>query len=379
MHYVLALFTGKNMELYIHIPFCIKKCRYCDFLSFSDCYDKTDKYIDALLCDIEKEGSRCLETLDTIYIGGGTPSSISPVYIEKIMNKVKECFRINAYAEISLEINPGTITKDKAEIYRKSGINRISMGVQSFDNEELRLLGRIYDEESIYEAIDILTDSGFDNISIDLIEAVPGQTVQKFAENIIKATKLPVTHISAYELIIEEGTEFYDCYGPESGYEPDEDAQADIYIDTVGRLAEKGFIQYEISNFAKKGYESKHNLGYWQGEKYIGCGLGASGYDGINRYRKEDNINKYIDNPSVIETVRLDGEELISEYIFLGLRTVKGIDINEFKKKFGFDFPAKHLKVLNNIPDEYLKKENGRYYFTTKGFLTCNVFLREFI
>ncbi len=367
------------MELYIHVPFCRKKCKYCDFLSWDNKWDCMEKYFRALQEDIKREGELCSEKIKTIYIGGGTPGLPDARYIYDIMQCVKQSFDIDKKAEITIETNPCTVTGEKAEAYLRAGINRVSMGIQSFDDNELKILGRAHNAADAERAFYLLRTAGFKNINIDLIQSLPGQTTKIFLENLKHAVELSPEHISAYELIIEEGTPFWELYGPESGFHFSEDTEVDIYEETVSFLEKSGYSQYEISNYAKKGFESAHNIGYWTGEPYIGCGTGAVGYRGNIRKKKLTDIKAYIDNPHEFYTEKISEEEKKAEFIFLGMRMKKGISVLEYEKRFGEEFPKKYRDIFKLYMPEFVNFTNGMYSFTSKGFLVSNTILSEFI
>ncbi len=367
------------MELYIHIPFCKKKCKYCDFLSFDDCFGQIDDYVSALKVDIAETLQENKEELETIYFGGGTPGLISEKYICEIMDVIRENAMVSSDAEITIELNPCTVTEKKAKAYSECGINRVSMGVQSFNDSELKLMGRAHDSSDVYRAYTILRDAGFDNISMDLIQGLPEQTVDDFLDNLNKMIELSPEHISCYELIIEEGTQFYNSYGPLSGYQFDEDVQSDIYIKTVEILEKNGYVQYEISNFSKPGYASRHNSGYWLGESYIGCGLGAVGYVGDKRRTKTGNMLEYLDNPMRCTSEIISAEGKKQEYIFLRLRMNQGINPDEYNTLFAEDFEKCFGHILKKYMPDFVIKEDGCYRFTTRGFLVSNIILAELI
>ncbi|MGN0166118.1 MAG: radical SAM family heme chaperone HemW [Lachnospiraceae bacterium] len=383
------------MELYIHIPFCKKKCKYCDFLSWDNCEDKINPYVDALIQDIRysllgletgradstiiSDKNYKLKTLSSVYIGGGTPGLIPAYHIERIMDTVKKFSNINEDTEITIELNPCTVTEEKVRCYKNTGINRVSMGVQSFNNKELELLGRAHNEEDVYKAFSILQKAGFENINLDLIHGLPGQDVAVFLDSLDKAINLGPKHISAYELIIEPGTVLYEQYGPGSGYVPKENVQADIYCETIKRLDEAGYFQYEISNFSKPGYESKHNCGYWTGEPYLGCGAGAVGYAGNLRTTKIKNINEYIANPHAVTTEVISMEEKKQEFVFLGMRMSRGITYEDYENKFGEIFPDSYKKIFDRFVPDFINKTDKGYSFTTQGFLVSNIILSEFV
>ena len=270
----------KELEIYIHIPFCVRMCAYCDFLS-GPASDKTiENYVEKLLEEIEahrvqNEGS----TVTTVFFGGGTPSILSGTQMTRVIEKLKEVFQIEESAEISMEANPGTVTKEKLTAYKNAGINRISFGLQSANNEDLKVLGRIHTYEEFLESFRLARECGFNNINVDLISAIPNQNMESWEKSLKKIICLNPEHISAYSLIIEEGTPFFEMYGEDSEREkelPDEEEERAIYHRTEELLNEAGYHRYEISNYAKEGKECQHNLGYWERKNYLGIGLGAS-------------------------------------------------------------------------------------------------------
>ena len=332
-----------KMELYIHIPFCVSKCRYCDFLSFSSDDDTVRKYTDALIREISSKKNKENIT-DTIFIGGGTPSLLDVKYIKGIFDSLYDDFNISDDAEITIEANPGTITKEKAKAYAELGINRISMGLQSADNEALKKLGRIHDFNQFLESYDILRNEGMSNINVDIMSGLPGQSVAKYEETLYKVCDVNPEHISAYSLIVEEGTPFYQMYNPVDGLRrdelPDEDSEREQYYITRDILKDAGYFRYEISNYSKPGYECRHNTGYWRGVPYIGMGLGASSLWNGTRYNNTGDMSEYIrcsmKPDSIAENVqKLTDTDKMEEFMFLGLRMTEGIQISEFYEKFG--------------------------------------------
>ena len=276
----------KNLELYIHVPFCIKKCAYCDFLSFPADEKMQEKYFDALIRDIKYYGQNMEEyKVSTIYIGGGTPSWMNESLIQSLMLYVYKSFDVAKDAEISIECNPGTLTSRKLLIYKQSGINRLSIGLQSADDDELKILGRIHTYDQFLKSYESARVAGFDNINVDIMSGLPKQTTEKMLDTLHKVIRLKPEHISAYSIIIEKNTPFYDEYkfdmvkqeaGMKPDVLPDEDEVYRMYKATQRTLDEAGYKQYEISNFAKKGYECRHNIGYWTRENSLGIGLGAA-------------------------------------------------------------------------------------------------------
>ena len=295
----------KYMQLYVHIPFCVRKCSYCDFLSFS-CDERTQiEYADALIREIRFYGPHCKDyVVNTIYIGGGTPSWLNEDKLVEIMNTIYENFQVSQDAEISMECNPGTVTAGKLRKYRMAGINRLSIGLQSADNEELQILGRIHTFEQFVKTYELAKEAGFANINVDLISGIPYQTTEKFLKTLQKVVWLKPNHISAYSLIIEKGTPFYEAYkfdavrqeaGMPTEVLPNEDEVYRIYKLTQDYLQRAGYLQYEISNFAQPGFECEHNIGYWTRRNYLGLGLGAASLMENVRYTNTTDLYGYID------------------------------------------------------------------------------------
>lgn len=355
--------SKKKLGIYIHIPFCVRKCLYCDFLSFPSDEKTKEKYIQALIAEIEQNidipGFNKEEYIvDSVFIGGGTPSCIKPIYINKILCKLKEIFHIDNQAEITMECNPGTASKEAFELYYKSGINRISFGLQSCNDEELKCLGRIHNYETFLESFHWAREAGFKNINIDLISAIPEQTLESFMKSLKQVILLGPDHISAYSLIVEEGTPFYEM----DLNLPDEDTEREIYEETGRILRENGYEQYEISNYAKNGYECRHNIKYWTREEYLAFGLGASSFIKVNdlkdkkelRWRNSSDIEMFNKKIFIREEMEeLELRDSMSEYLFLGLRMNRGISESEFGRTF-------HLK-LEDVFGDAIKKhtENG--------------------
>ena len=356
---------------YIHIPFCIRKCNYCSFVSGYDIKNK-DKYIIALSKEIEHRYKG--EILDTLYLGGGTPSLLYPEDIERIIN----LFNINNKTEITIETNPETVTFEKFQGYKKLKINRISLGVQTFDNNLLKIINRPHNEQVIYNAVDIIKKSGFDNISIDLIYGLPNQSLNMFKQDIEKAVKLPIKHISSYGLKIESGS-FFGKYPPLDI--PNDEIQSSMYIYLSNFLKIKNFFHYEISNFAQKGYESNHNIAYWTNKQYYGFGLNASGYEDSKRYKNQSNFESYIKNPlKKQEEIFLSTNEILEEEIFLALRLKQGIKISEINKKFDIDFEKKYKNILLKYVElNLLNIKNDNCSLTEKGMLLSNEIMADFI
>jgi len=334
----------KELEIYIHIPFCVRKCAYCDFLSRPADEETVEAYVKGLIDEIGAYGVlNHEEAVTTIFLGGGTPSLLSGDQVQRIMGALKGKFHVSADAEISMEANPGTVTKEKLDAYKKAGVNRISFGLQSTKNEELKLLGRIHTYEDFLESFKLARECGFDNINVDLISAIPKQTVESWQESVSRVCLLKPEHISAYSLIIEEGTAFERVYGAGTKGErelPSEEEERRMYRLTEEILEAAGYHRYEISNYAKEGKECRHNLGYWERKNYLGIGLGASGLLDNVRYKNTDDLQKYLEQSGNLQVIQEEKEvlstsEQMEEYIFLGLRKMQGISIKGFENTFG--------------------------------------------
>jgi oxygen-independent coproporphyrinogen III oxidase len=367
--------------IYIHIPFCERKCIYCDFYSVEN-LNLIDRFTESLLKEIEIfsiEADFFNDSIfDTIYFGGGTPSLLEPTQIEKILNKLSQSFKISSNPEITLETNPGTVDKRKLLEFKNLGVNRISFGVQSFFDDDLKFLGRIHTGEDAFKCVNDSFEVGFENVSIDLIFGLPGQTVEKWLENLKFAVSLNVPHISAYNLIVEGGTPLHELVSLGKVEIPEDEIQAQLYERTIDFLENAGYVHYEVSNYAFEGFECRHNLKYWQYENYIGFGPSAHSFWINKRWWNFANLNKYINaldlgKIPVANFEILDEEKMIEEFIYLGLRS-KGINVARFKGKFGFEF------VDGDIKDEIEELERAGYItieddfikLTPKGFLLCD-------
>ncbi|WP_271716122.1 radical SAM family heme chaperone HemW [Anaeromicropila herbilytica] len=383
--------TKKDLGIYIHIPFCERKCNYCDFLSAPADDTVKEKYVSALRNEIRSyQGLANQYNVRTIYIGGGTPSSIHEDYITSILSDLYHIFEIKKKEEleITIEANPGTLTKHKLLSYKDAGINRLSIGLQSANNEELKLLGRIHTFEEFVANYNLARKVGFDNINIDVISSLPNQTEQAYLDSLMKVVALNPEHISSYSLIIEEGTLFEKFYGEGSEHSkelPSEDVDRTIYEDTKTVLKEYGYERYEISNYAKVGFESKHNSSYWTRTEYLGIGLGASSLIGDARYHNENNLNQYIDCVSNQESLRREEEKLsgnnqMEEFMFLGLRMCRGISKKRFCEVFEKDIQEVYGSILTKLLDEKLIMEQEDYIcLTERGLDLSNYVFSEFL
>lgn len=381
----------KNLELYVHIPFCVKKCNYCDFMSFS-CDERTQlEYADALIREIKAYGPKCQDyAVSTIYIGGGTPSWLNEDKLVEILDAIYRNFKVLADAEVSMECNPGTVTAAKLAKYRMAGINRLSIGLQSADNDELKILGRIHTYEQFVKTYELARNAGFANINVDLISGIPYQTTEKFLKTLQKVVWLKPNHISAYSLIIEKGTPFYETYkfdavrqeaGMQTEVLPTEDEVYRIYKLTQEYLAKAGYQQYEISNFAQPGYECVHNIGYWTRQNYLGLGLGAASLMENVRYTNTTDLYAYIDGTKLREYEEpVSRKAQMEEFMFLGLRMNEGVTRTRFFQEFGIPIEGIYLNVLENLKNEELiDTRGGRIALTEKGADISNYVLAQFL
>ncbi len=376
----------KNNEIgvYVHIPFCKKKCDYCDFISYCNKDNLIDDYVQAVKAEIQTQNIK--PEITTIYIGGGTPSYIDSKYIIEILEKIKEK-NVSSNAEITIEVNPGTVTKEKLEDYIKSGINRISIGLQTTNDELLKQIGRIHNFTQFLETYKLAKKVGFKNINVDLMLGLPNQRIKDLKESLEQIIKLKPKHISVYSLIVEDGTPIANKIEKGEMQLPDEELERNMYWFVKNTLELNGFIHYEISNFAKKGYESKHNLNCWNQKEYIGIGASAHSYRDITRYSNTENIEEYIENVNngnfnrnkIIHEVQKE-DDAKKEFMLLGLRKIKGVDINQFKNKFGDNPIYLFRNELKKLTDERLLIiDNNNIRLTNKGLDLANLVWEEFI
>jgi oxygen-independent coproporphyrinogen-3 oxidase len=356
---------------YIHIPFCKSKCNYCSFISFCDLTSKQD-YLNALAKEFDSyyEG----ENLETVYIGGGTPSVLEIKDLSRILRK----FKTESHSEITMEINPDDVNYDYLRELFDLGINRLSFGCQTFDDSILKLINRRHNSSQVKSALFTAKNAGFRNLSLDFIYGLPTQTQQGFIDDLKKAVELGVQHISLYGLKIEEGCYFYN-HLPENL--PDEDMQADMYLEAISTLCALGFEHYEVSNFSREGFNSKHNLTYWNNEEYYGFGVASHGYKNGVRYANTENLNEYIKNPLEHKDSKLlTTQERLEEEIFLGFRKMKGINVSQINIKYGIDFETKYSKIIQKYEGlKLLERTEKGYKLTPNGVLVSNVILADFI
>ena len=376
----------KNNEIgvYVHIPFCKKKCDYCDFISYCNKDNLIYDYVQAVKAEIQSQNIK--PEITTIYIGGGTPSYIDSKYIIEILEKIKEK-NVSSNAEITIEVNPGTVTKEKLEDYIKNGINRISIGLQTTNDELLKQIGRIHSFTQFLETYKLAKKVGFKNINVDLMLGLPNQRIKDLKESLEQIIKLKPKHISVYSLIVEDGTPIANKIEKGEMQLPDEELERNMYWFVKNTLELNGFIHYEISNFAKKGYESKHNLNCWNQKEYIGIGASAHSYRDITRYSNTENIEEYIENVNngnfnrnkIIHEIQKE-DDAKKEFMLLGLRKIKGVDINQFKNKFGDNPIYLFRNELKKLTDERLLIiDDNNIRLTNKGLDLANLVWEEFI
>lgn len=358
--------------LYVHIPFCKQRCIYCDFYSTILDSETSQKYIDAV-CDeiLSVKDEKCITPLNSIYIGGGTPSVLTIENLQKLFNCILDKFKLSSHYEFTFEMNPDDVSIELIRFLISKKVNRISLGVQSFNNEQLRFLNRRHNAQSARNAVEIIHNLGINNISIDLIYGLPNQTLEQWKSNLNEALQLPIQHISAYSLMYEEGTPLYRLRDSGKIKETDENTSLQMYEILCSTLKHNGFLHYEISNFCLPTFHSRHNSGYWNNTPYIGIGAGAHSFDGNIRYYNEENIISYTQNPGKPHRIyeELTNIEKINEFIFTKLRTSDGFNIIDFKERFGNDaflhiqkFTAKHI---NN---KCLQLKDNQLSLTERGF-----------
>lgn len=354
--------------LYIHIPFCESKCIYCDFYSMANNKHLIDKYIDALLVEAtQRKNELNSETLTTVYLGGGTPSLLSITQLSKIVNGLKKVFDFSDVDEFTIEVNPDDVTSDYIQQAKSLGINRVSMGVQSFSDEDLRFINRRHTAKQATDAIHIIKEAGINNISIDLIYGIPGQNIEIWKNNVDTAVSQSVQHISAYTLMYEEGTRLSVMRSLGKITEVDDDVVTAMYDYLVAQLKSNGYIHYEISNFVLPGFHSRHNSSYWNLTSYLGLGVAAHSFDGTVRRFNPSNLKKYLDalgeGKLCVEVEKITKTERYDEYVMLRLRTADGIDADELMHRFGEEYYQFFIEKAKPLVSEgSLINENGRYH-----------------
>jgi oxygen-independent coproporphyrinogen-3 oxidase len=372
----------KEISLYIHIPFCKQKCLYCDFSSYSGKEKLMDEYVKALNEEIMQKGKDYI--ISSIFIGGGTPSYLKDSNLESLLI-ILNGLSLKKELEYTVECNPGTLDENKLKLMKKYNVNRISLGVQSTKNSLLKRIGRIHSYEDFENNYLLARKIGFQNINVDLMFGLPNQTVEDWEESLIKIAKLKPEHISAYSLIVEEGTPFYTLYEEDKLSLPEEEEERTMYLTTKKILSTYGYHQYEISNFAQSGKECFHNKVYWKCNEYLGLGVSASSFINEKRSKNIDNIEEYIErikkHENIIEEIHVNNiKDNMEEFVFMGLRMVEGIQINEFKERFGKDIYKVFGEVIEkNIEKELLISDSGKLYLSPCGIEVSNYVMSDFI
>lgn len=377
----------EELGIYIHIPFCKQKCFYCDFCSFANKNEMQGKYVETVINEIKNITHKEKYTVTTIYLGGGTPSILNPDYIKNILQEIKSSFEILDDAEITIEINPGTVNEEKLKKYKEYGINRLSIGLQSANDKILKKIGRIHDYKQFEETFFYARKCGFKNINVDLMIGLPTQAVEDVKQTLEKIIQKNPEHMSVYSLIIEEGTIIEKLINENKLQLPDEETERIMYWTVVNELKENGYNQYEISNFSKKTYESKHNTNCWKQKQYIGLGTSAHSYLNKKRYSNTNNIEEYIKNiqeNNISKNITIHEEQTeestMNEYMLLGLRMIQGININEFKQKFKIDPTIKYKEILEKLQKENLIQiTKTSIKLTKQGLDFGNIVWEEFI
>lgn len=370
----------RHLGVYIHIPFCASKCGYCDFYSLPNCQDRMGRYQEALLSHIEEaEGTMAPYYIDSVYFGGGTPSYYGAKRLTEIFNVLKQNARVLKSAEVTVECNPDSVTRRELRLLRREGVNRISLGVQSANDELLKIIGRRHNFAQVKKAVKIIRAEGFRNLSLDLIYGLPNQTKDDWAETLARAIDLAPEHISCYGLKLEEGTPMHREY-MNSPLLPGDDDQADMYLYAAEMLSHYGYEQYEISNFAKKGYASRHNMKYWDLEDYLGFGPGAHSCIGDTRYSFVRDLEEYIhgmgEGSGILdEYEKLDELDRAAEYVMLGMRRNRGICEEEYTRIYRSDFAPIEELMREYEKDGWTKKTGDRWAFTPPGFLLSNILI----
>lgn len=418
----------RKLGIYVHIPFCVKKCRYCDFLSFLASEEEKREYVHALLKEIEREAVHYTDFIvDSVFIGGGTPSALPEGAVEEILDCLRRFYHfsdvsspgkkrnvtgttemirktalemmeepeITEITEITIEVNPGSVDRKKLQNYRRAGVNRISIGTQSVHEKELAYLGRIHKAKDFFQTYQDAEEVGFTNINVDVMAALPGQSVADYMDNLGQIAELEPAHISAYSLMIEEGTPFYEMYGGEKAEKrkecvnclplPSEEEEREMYVHTDTFLRGRGYYRYEISNYAIPGMECRHNVGYWKRKDYVGFGLGASSLVDNVRWKNLSDMKEYIrrihaGSESIREDVsQLSKQEQMEEYMFLGLRLTKGVGRREFQKTFGRTVDEVYGTVIEKLRGQGLLEAGEDISLTPYGRDISNYVMAEFL
>lgn len=371
----------KPLALYIHIPFCRSKCIYCDFASYPNSEDRIGSYLTALKEELCSWKDRLQNyELTTIFIGGGTPSILSGRQIEDLLCAVRAVVRVHPEAEITMEANPGTVDCEKLRLCRRSGVNRISFGVQSMNDGLLKKLGRIHTAAEICEAVSMARDAGFDNVSLDLMYALPGQTVDLWRDTLDRAITLSPDHISAYSLIVEEGTPMYDLAEAGKVDLPDDDSVIEMQRIAIDRLAEAGYHRYEISNYARPGRECRHNIVYWQRGEYLGIGCAAHSLMNGERFENPRGLSEYLSGVRQCDRISLARQDEMEETVMLSTRMTQGLDLDDYRRRFGEDFASAHAKTIRRLQSLGLIETDGGFLrLTRRGLEVQNAVVVELL
>lgn len=375
----------KELSIYIHIPFCDHKCIYCDFYSIIN-YDNVSNYLIQLKEEINYYSQLYASGREviSIFFGGGTPSFMEPEYISEIITYIKQNFQVSNKVEITLETNPGTVDEKKLKNFKQANVNRISIGVQSFDENELKFLTRIHDSKTAIETVHAAENAGFEDISVDLIFNLPNQSKETWQNNLIQAVNLPITHISTYSLILEKGTILNKLVIDGKVKMQDSDYDADLYEKTIDILLDKGFIQYEVSNFCLPGYECEHNNAYWRYKDYLGFGTSAHSFVDGKRWWNYSSLNFYIEKISknheaIAGYEKLTTQQIHDEYVMLAMRS-KGLCISDYKNYFKDNWLKESFDTLNKLKtDGYLSIDDNFIKFTPKGYALCDEILTKIL
>ena len=369
------LMPHSSLSIYIHVPFCAKKCAYCDFASFSGREADWGRYFDEILTEIRRWSDvtdfgllRDEYRVGTVFVGGGTPTLVDAGYIEKVLDACREIAPFEEDAEITIEGNPGTLTPDRLAAYRRAGVNRLSLGAQSFDDGLLRTLGRIHTAGQIGKAVHMAREAGFDNINLDLMYALPGQDMGQWADTLDAAVALGVPHISAYSLIVEPGTQMAARVASGAAIVPDDDAVNAMQRQAISRLSAAGYRRYEISNYARPGYECRHNLVYWNRGDYLGLGCAAHSLLGGRRFHNPESVDDYLAGIRRLDETRLTARDVMEETLMLSTRTVQGLDLAAWERAFGACFERGREDAIGRLEKGGLvERAGGRLRLTTRG------------
>ena len=393
-----------KLSIYLHIPFCVRKCLYCDFLSFPMGEEQQKRYVERLQEEIICESKKYKNyKVDTIFIGGGTPTVLKTNWIRKILNTIRNCFSLDAEPEISMEVNPGTVGERELKIYKEAGINRLSIGLQSAQERELQLLGRIHSYQDFLTCFQGARKAGYNNINIDLMMGLPGQKTKDVLDTVSQVLLLQPEHLSVYSLIVEEGTVFEKVFGESkedvskqypflyNNELPVEEEERQMYYEVRKLLLKNGFHQYELSNFALEGYECQHNRGYWTNHDYVGFGLGAASKVGNVRWKNTGDMRLYLLEEDIVQKTQgfegkkqelqiLNEKEQMEEFMFLGLRLTEGVSADCFQKRFGKNIEDIYYNWIEKmLQEKLLCRENNRIYLSEKGMDLANYVMSGFL